>query len=286
MQIKTFPLVREFNSWVSHNQETIAQGIINLIGAFFIILLGIFISRILSGGLKKLLTGRGVDKTITQFCSTLLRYGILCFSMVAALGRIGVETSSIIAIIGAAGLAVGLALQSSLGNFAAGVLLVSLRPFKAGEYASVGGNAGVIEEVHIFSTTLRTSDNKTVVVPNGKIIAGDIINYSRQQHRRVDITVGVSYKTSVPEIKQLLTRIIENDDRIIHEMGHTVRLNEFCPSSLNYVVRVWTKNATYWDVYFDLMETIKSTFDENHINMPYPQMDVHIHQSASHGENL
>ncbi|QUT17300.1 small-conductance mechanosensitive channel MscS [Rahnella inusitata] len=283
MQIKAFPLVREFNSWVANNQGAIAQGLINLIGAIFIILLGIFISRVLSSGLKRLLTNRGVDKTITQFCSTLLRYGLLAFAVIAALGRIGVETSSIIAIIGAAGLAIGLALQSSLANFAAGVLLVSLRPFKAGEYASVGGNAGVIEEVHIFSTTLRTSDNKTVVVPNGKIIAGDIINYSRQKHRRVDITVSVAYKTCVHEIKQLLTLIIERDDRIIHEMGHTVRLNEFGPSSLIYVVRVWTQNATYWDVYFDLMENIKSTFDDHHINMPYPQMDVHIHQPISSG---
>ncbi|MFJ3458595.1 small-conductance mechanosensitive channel MscS [Scandinavium goeteborgense] len=284
MQIKAFPLVREFNSWVAHNQETIAQGIINLIGAFFILFLGIFISRILSSGLKRLLTSRGVDKTITQFCSTLLRYGLLAFSVIAALGRIGVETSSIIAIIGAAGLAVGLALQSSLANFAAGVLLVSLRPFKAGEYASVGGNAGIIEEVHIFSTTLRTSDNKTVVVPNGKIIAGDIINFSRQQHRRVDITVNVAYNTRVDEIKKLLTGIVEKDIRIVHEMGHTIRLNEFGQSSLNYVVRVWTKNATYWDVYFDLMETIKSTFDNHHVNMPYTQMDVHLHRPTTRND--
>ncbi|MCU6306360.1 small-conductance mechanosensitive channel MscS [Enterobacter quasiroggenkampii] len=279
MKFEAFPGIRQFIFWVSNNESTIVQGFINLIGAVIILCTGIFISRVTSAGFKRLLLSRNVDKTITQFCSALLRYAMVAFASIAALGRIGVETSSIIAVIGAAGLAVGLALQGSLANFAAGVLLVTLRPIRAGEYASVGAVAGTIEEVHIFSTTLRTSDNKVVVVPNGKIIASEITNYSRQKERRVDITVGVSYCTSIDHIKNVLKTVVMLDPRIVHSKGHTIRLSEFAPSTLNFVVRVWTENRHYWDVYYDLMENIKNALDANQIQMPFPQMDVHLHNS-------
>lgn len=277
MKFEAFPGVRQFIFWVSNNESVIVQGVINLIGAVFILCAGVFIARITSAGFKRLLLSRNVDKTITQFCSALLRYAMVAFAAIAALGRIGVETSSIIAVIGAAGLAIGLALQGSLANFAAGVLLVTLRPIRAGEYASVGAVAGTIEEVHIFSTTLRTSDNKIVVVPNGKIIASEITNFSRQKERRVDITLGVGYNTSIEHIKNVLKTVVMLDPRILHSKGHTIRLSEFAPSSLNFVVRVWTENKHYWDVYYDLMENIKNALDDNHIQMPYPQMDVHLH---------
>lgn len=280
MDIIAFPGIRHMLHWIVNNQAAIIQGAINLIGALVIFFVGVFISRVTSSGFKKLLLKRNVDKTITQFCTALLRYALLSFALIAALGRIGVETSSIIAIIGAAGLAIGLALQGSLANFAAGVLLVTLRPVRAGEYASVGAVAGVIEEVHIFSTTLRTADNKMVIIPNGKIIAGEIINYSRQSQRRVDITVGVSYRSAIAQVKQVLEAVVNGDARIIHSKGHTIRLNEFAPSSLNFVVRVWTENAAYWDVYFDLMENIKNALDEHGIDMQFPQMDVHMHHPA------
>lgn len=276
MEIQAFPGIRQLIAWVVNNESVIAQGIINIIGALFILTVGIFLSRTLSSGFRKIMLSRQVDKTITQFCAVLLRYALLAFAVIAALGRVGVETSSIIAVIGAAGLAIGLALQGSLANFAAGVLLVTLRPIRAGEYASVGAVAGTIEEVHIFSTTLRTSDNKMVVVPNGKIIASEITNFSRQKERRVDITVGVAYTTSIEHLKSVIKTVVTLDPRIIHSKGHTIRLNEFAPSSLNFVVRVWTENKHYWDVYYDLMENIKNALDANQIQMPYPQMDVHL----------
>lgn len=277
MKFEAFPGLRQLIVWVTNNESAIIQGVINLIGAIFLLFVGLFIARITSAGFRRLLLSRKVDKTVTQFCSALLRYAMVSFAVIAALGRIGVETSSIIAVIGAAGLAIGLALQGSLANFAAGVLLVTLRPIRAGEYASVGAVAGTIEEVHIFSTTLRTSDNKVVVVPNGKIIAGEITNFSRQKERRVDITLGVSYDTSIEHVKNVLKTVVVLDPRIIHSKGHTIRLNEFAPSSLNFVVRVWTENRHYWDVYYDLMENIKMALDANQIKMPYPQMDVHLH---------
>lgn len=276
MKFEAFPGIKQLIVWVVNNEATIIQGIINLIGALFLLCIGIFISRIISAGFKKVLLSRNVDKTITQFCSALLRYAMVVFAAIAALGRIGVETSSIIALIGAAGLAIGLALQGSLANFAAGVLLVTLRPIRTGEYASVGAVAGVIEEVHIFSTTLRTSDNKIVVVPNGKIIASEIINYSRQPHRRVDISLGVGQNTSIEHLKSVIKTVILLHPHILHDKGEVIRLNEFAPSSLVFVVRVWTENRYYWDVYFDLMESIKNALDANNISMPYPQMDVHL----------
>jgi small conductance mechanosensitive channel len=277
MHFEAFPGIRQFIHWVANNESAIIQGVLNLCGAIFLLFAGIFIARVTSAGFKRLLLSRNVDQTITQFCSALLRYAMIAFAMIAALGRIGVETSSIIAVIGAAGLAIGLALQGSLANFAAGVLLVTLRPIRAGEYASVGAVAGTIEEVHIFSTTLRTADNKIVVVPNGKIIAGEITNFSRQKERRVDITLGVGYNTSIEHIKSVLKTVVMLDPRILHGKGHTIRLSEFAPSSLQFVVRVWTENKNYWDVYYDLMENIKNALDDNHIQMPFPQMDVHLH---------
>jgi len=282
MEIKAFPGVRALFHWVVNNESTILQGIVNLFGAIFLLCFGIFFARIASNAFKKLLLSRKIDKTITVFCSALLRYALLAFAVIAALGRVGVETSSIIAVIGAAGLAIGLALQGSLANFAAGVLLVTLRPIRAGEYASVGAVAGTIEEVHVFSTRLRTSDNKVVIVPNGKIIAAEITNYSRQQERRVDIVVGVAYDTSVEHFKNVLMTVIKLDPRILLDHGYTIRLSEFAPSSLNFVVRVWTETRHYWDVYYDLMENIKIALDANQIQMPFPQMDVHVNDLRQH----
>lgn len=281
MKIEAFPGIKQLIYWVVNNESTIIQGCVNLFGATLLLCAGIFFARIASKGFNALMTKRKIDHTITLFCSALLRYALLAFAVIAALGRIGVETSSIIAVIGAAGLAIGLALQGSLANFAAGVLLVSLRPIRAGEFASVGAVAGTIEEVHIFSTTLRTSDNKVVVVPNGKIIASEITNYSRQKQRRVDIAVGVSYRSDIIHVKNVITTVAKLDSRIIHHKGYTIRLNEFAPSSLNFVVRVWTDNAHYWDVYFDLMENIKLALDENKIQMPFPQLDVHLNASMA-----
>ncbi|MGA5657896.1 small-conductance mechanosensitive channel MscS [Rahnella contaminans] len=277
MQVKTFSAIKALNNWVIQNETFLAQSVVNFIGAVIILFFGYFLARFFSIGLRKILIVRKVDKTVIQFCSTLIRYVFFIFTGIAALGRIGVETSSIITVLGAAGLAIGLALQSSLANFAAGILLVSLRPFRAGEYVDLGGIAGTAEDVHIFSTTLRTSDNKIVIMPNGKVIAGNIINFSRQPHRRVDITVAVGYESEIAYVKEILRSVIIKDERILQPLGVTIRLNEMASSSLNFVVRVWTPNIHYWDVYFDLMESIKTVFDEKEIAIPYPQLDVHHH---------
>ncbi|MGO1309371.1 MAG: small-conductance mechanosensitive channel MscS, partial [Kluyvera intermedia] len=198
------------------------------------------------------------------------------FTLIAALGRVGVQTASVIAVLGAAGLAVGLALQGSLSNLAAGVLLVMFRPFRAGEYVDLGGVAGTVLNVQIFSTTMRTVDGKIVVIPNGKIIAGNIINFSREPARRNEWIIGVSYDADIDQVKQILTRILESDKRVLKDRDITVRLNELAASSVNFVVRAWSLSGDLQNVYWDVLEQIKREFDANGISFPYPQLDVNM----------
>ncbi len=271
-----FPKIKSSLEWMSGHSDAVIQFGWNIVAAIILLFIGKFISRVLSHGLEKLLLKRKVDITIVQFFTALVRYITLAFSVVAALGRLGIETSSIIAVIGAAGLAVGLALQSSLSNFAAGVMLVSLRPFRAGEVVQIGAMTGTVEKVHIFSTTLLTGDSKEVVIPNGKIIADNIINYSRHPFRRIDLVIGVGYQSRIADVKKVITRIIEQDNRIDLQRGTTVRLGELGASSLNFYVRVWVRNAEYWNTYYDLLENIKEAMDANHIDLPYPQMDIRV----------
>lgn len=271
-----FPKIKNGFEWMADHSDAVIQFGWNLVAAVILLFIGKFISRLLSRGLEKLLLKRKVDITIVQFFTALVRYITLAFFVVAALGRVGIETSSIIAVIGAAGLAVGLALQSSLSNFAAGVLLVSLRPFRAGEVVQIGAMTGTVEKVHIFSTTLLTGDSKEVVIPNGKIIADNIINYSRHPFRRIDLVIGVGYQSRIADVKRVINQLIAQERRIDRQRGVTVRLGELGASSLNFYVRVWVRNADYWDTYYDLLENIKEALDANNIDLPYPQMDIRV----------
>ncbi|CAI1012349.1 small-conductance mechanosensitive channel MscS [Serratia entomophila] len=265
--------------WLVKNQDLLIQYAVNVVAAIVILIIGSIIARVVGNALNRVMKLRGIDATVADFLSAIVRYGVLAFTFIAVLGRVGVQTTSVIAVLGAAGLAVGLALQGSLSNFAAGVLLVIFRPLRVGEYVDLGGVAGTVDQVQIFSTTLRTADNKTIVVPNGKIIAGNIINYSREPNRRVDIVVGVAYNADIDLVKKVLGDAIAADKRIMHAKGVTVRLNEMAPSSLNFVTRSWTTNAEYWNVYFDLMENFKRALDANNIGIPFPQMDVHLYRT-------
>ncbi|MBX9336459.1 small-conductance mechanosensitive channel MscS [Serratia marcescens] len=265
--------------WLVKNQDMLIQYAVNIVAAIVILIIGSIVARVVGNALNRVMKLRGIDATVADFLSAIVRYGVLAFTFIAVLGRVGVQTTSVIAVLGAAGLAVGLALQGSLSNFAAGVLLVIFRPLRVGEYVDLGGVAGTVDQVQIFSTTLRTADNKTIVVPNGKIIAGNIINYSREPNRRVDIVVGVAYNADIDVVKKVLGDVIAADKRIMHAKGVTVRLNEMAPSSLNFVTRSWTTNAEYWNVYFDLMENFKRALDANNIGIPFPQMDVHLYRT-------
>ncbi|WP_213133259.1 small-conductance mechanosensitive channel MscS [Citrobacter sp. FP75] len=263
-------------TWLVRNQELLLSYAVNIVAAIAIVIVGMIVARVVSNTINRVMVARQIDATVADFLSALVRYGIIAFTLIAALGRVGVQTASVIAVLGAAGLAVGLALQGSLSNLAAGVLLVMFRPFRAGEYVDLGGVAGTVLNVQIFSTTMRTVDGKIVVIPNGKIIAGNIINFSREPVRRNEFIIGVAYDSDIDQVKKILTEIIQSDERILKDREMTVRLNELGASSINFVVRVWSNSSDLQSVYWDVLERIKREFDANGISFPYPQMDVNF----------
>ncbi|MFS2220980.1 small-conductance mechanosensitive channel MscS [Pantoea sp. B65] len=273
--------INNAGGWLVRNQALLLSYAVNIVAAIAIIIIGMIVARIVSNGVNKVLLARGIDATVADFLAALVRYGVIAFTLIAALGRVGVQTASVIAVMGAAGLAVGLALQGSLSNLAAGVLLVTFRPFRTGEFVDLGGVMGTVLNVQIFSTTLRSADGKIVVVPNGKIIAGNIINFSREPVRRNEFIIGVAYDADVDEVKQLLRAVVEADSRVLQDRGIQIGLNELAASSLNFVVRCWSNSSDLQDVYWDLMANFKKALDGKGIGIPYPQMDVHLHRSKA-----
>lgn len=265
-------------NWLVRNQALIISYAVNIVAAIAIIIIGMIIARIISNAVNRLLRARHIDATVADFLSALVRYGVIAFTVIAALGRIGVQTASVIAVLGAAGLAVGLALQGSLSNLAAGVLLVTFRPFRTGEFVDLGGVMGTVLHVQIFSTTLRTADGKIVVVPNGKIISGNIVNFSREPVRRNEFIIGVAYEADVDEVIALLQQVVEADSRVLKEKGIQIGLNELAASSMNFVVRCWSNSGDLQDVYWDMLKNFKRALDGKGIGIPYPQMDVHLHR--------
>jgi small conductance mechanosensitive channel len=261
--------------WVNNNQGLLIEYGLNIVSAILTLFLGMFVARIISNTFHKVLTKRKLDITVTDFISHMIRYVIIAFVVIAALSRIGVQTTSFIALIGAAGLAVGLALQGSLSNFASGVLIIVLRPFKAGEYIEAAGVAGSVESVQIFATTLTTIDNKYVVVPNSAIMGGNIVNFSRKATRRIDLVIGVSYNADLAKTKAVLTKVLEANTHTLKSPEAVVAVAELGDSSVNFVVRPWVRSEAYWDARFELMEAIKNALDEANIEIPFPQMDVH-----------
>jgi small conductance mechanosensitive channel len=252
-----------------------------VIGAIAILVIGRIATGILSGIVRRLLKRANVDMTLTKFLVSLTRIGLLTFIIVAAVSTLGVETTSFIAVLGAAGLAVGFALQGSLSNFASGVMLVIFRPFKAGDYVEAGGSAGVVEEVRIFNTVLKTPDNKKVIIPNSKITGDNIVNYSAKEMRRIDLVFGIGYGDDIRKAKQVLQQILAADERILKDPAPTIGVLELGDSSVNFAVRPWVRTADYWAVYFDLTEKVKLTFDEQGISIPFPQRDVHTYAATA-----
>ncbi|TGB68585.1 MULTISPECIES: small-conductance mechanosensitive channel MscS [unclassified Escherichia] len=274
--LKVVDSINGAGSWLVNNQALLLSYAVNIVAALAIIIVGLIIARMISNAVNRLMISRKIDATVADFLSALIRYAIIAFTLIAALGRVGVQTASVIAVLGAAGLAVGLALQGSLSNLAAGVLLVMFRPFRAGEYVDLGGVAGTVQSVQIFSTTMRTADGKMIVIPNGKIIAGNIINFSREPARRNEFIIGVAYDSDIDQVKQILTDIIQSEDRILKDREITVRLNELGASSINFIVRAWSNSGDLQNVYWDVLERIKREFDAAGISFPYPQMDVNF----------
>ena len=249
---------------------------INILMAAAIFVIGRWIARILLNITDKMMTKTGMDPMLVRFVHSILNALLLLVIIIASLDQLGVNTTSFIALIGAAGLAVGLALQGSLQNFAAGVLLIVFRPFKVGHFVEVAGTAGVIEEIGIFSTRMKTGDNREIIVPNGAIYSGIITNYSARDTRRIDMVFGIGYNDDIRKAKEIMKGILDADERILKEPEPLIAVAELADSSVNFNVRPWVNSADYWNVRFDVTEKIKLAFDENGISIPFPQMDVHI----------
>jgi small conductance mechanosensitive channel len=254
---------------------------INIILALGTFLVGRWVANILLRIVKKLLGRSKMDVILVNFVVPILHALLLLFIVVASLDQLGVDTTSLIALLAAAGLAVGLAMQDSLQNFAAGVMLIIFRPFRAGDFVEAGGTAGVVETISIFSTIMRTGDNREVIVPNGAIYNGTITNYSARETRRIDMVFGIGYDDDIRKVKQLLGDILAADERVLKEPAAQVVVGELANSSVNFHVRPWVKSGDYWDVRFDLTERIKLAFDDNGISIPYPQMDVHLNKTPT-----
>jgi len=250
---------------------------INLLIAIVIFYVGKWIVNLIVSGMLKAMKKGDMDQTLRRFIANLARMLLMLFVIIAAINQLGVQTASLIALVGAAGLAVGLALQGSLANFASGVLIVLFRPYKVGDFIEGAGIAGSVEEVQILTTVLKTGDNKQVIVPNSQIMGSTITNYSANEMRRVDLVVGVSYDDDLDQVRKELESLVAADDRILDDPAVTIAVSELADSSVNFVVRPWVKSADYWGVKFELTEAIKKRFDEVGISFPYPQQDVHLH---------
>lgn len=257
---------------------SLSIGVILLIilKAVLIFFVGRVIINLIVNQIKKIFEKKSVDPMLEGFALSIIKFILMFILIIAILKTFNVDTTSFVAILGAATLAIGFALQGNLSNFASGVMIIMFRPFKIGDYVEAGGQTGIIEEIGIFMSTLKSLDNKKILVPNSSITGGSITNYSAYSERRVDLTVGVSYDAEINHVKQTLQSVIDAHEMILADKPTFVRMGEMADSSINFTVRVWTYTENYWDVYFDLMENFKIKLDEENISIPYPHVTVEM----------
>lgn len=255
--------------------------LINLLIAGVIFVIGRWIASSITRVLGRVATKAKLDQTLVKFLENIVYAILMVCVIMASLDRIGVPTTSFAAILAAAGFAIGFALQGSLGNFAAGVMLIVFKPFKAGDFVEAGGQAGVVEEIQIFNTMMRTGDNIKIIVPNSSITGGTIRNFSAKPTRRIDLVIGCGYDDNLKEVKSLLLSVLQADPRVLKEPEPVVAVSELGDSSVNFVVRPWVASTDYWATRWDLTEAIKLGFDERGFSIPYPQRDVHISKDAA-----
>lgn len=253
---------------------------VNLLIALTLFFVGRIAARTLTKGVRKILQAQDVDLILETFVCNLVYWLVMVFVVIAAINQLGIATTSLIAVMGAAGLAVGLALQGSLSNFAAGVLIVLFRPYRVGDYVEAAGISGSVVQVQILTTILKTADNKQIVVPNSQIINSVITNYSALATRRVDMTIGVSYEDDLSKVRQTIRELVDTDPRILKDPECVIAVAELADSSVNFTIRPWVKTEDYWDVKFALTESIKNRFDQEGISFPYPQQDVHLYDRS------
>jgi len=266
---------------VAKLQEFSAFYGLRIVGAVVILVVGRWVARLVRVLVERTMTKGKTDPTLVTFVGNLTYIALLAFVVIAALAQLGLQTTSFIAVLGAAGLAVGLALQGSLANFAAGVLLIIFRPLKVGDFVEAAGETGTVEEISIFTTQLKTPDNKTVIVPNAKLTGDNIVNYTVKGTRRVDMVVGVSYEADLDQTREVIAGVLAKDERILEDPPVQIAVKEMADSSVNFVVRPWTSADDYWGVYFDTQENVKKALDAAGIGIPFPQTDVHLYQHTT-----
>ena len=250
---------------------------ISLLMALAILIIGRQLVKLILRLITVALEKSNVEDTVRIFVTNLLNTLLMILVFIAAINQLGIETKSIISVLGAAGLSIGLALQGSLSNFAAGILIVIYRPYKVGDYIEAGNYAGTVKDIQIFSTVLKTPDNKIVVVPNGSIMNGSIVNYSDQDTRRIDLIVSCGYEDDIDKVRSVLEDILKKEKRVLKDPKPQIAVTELADSSVNFIFRPWVKRTDYLPVYYSLLEEVKKRFDKEGISIPYPQSDVHIH---------
>lgn len=270
----------DVNKYVDLAIQYGAEYSVRIIGAIAIFIIGKWVVKKLSALIGKLMERGEVDKTLSTFVMNIIEILLMVVVVLAAIKNLGIDTTSFIAILGAAGLAIGLALQGTLGNIGSGVILILFRPFTIGNFVSIGGESGTVESISLFNTTLLTADNKVIMIPNSSVASGNITNFSKKQTRRVDFVFGIGYDDDLKLAKQTLQEIIDADERVLKDPASFIGVGELGDSSVNFTVRVWVKAADYWGVHFDTIEKVKLTFDEKGISIPYPQMDIHMQSQA------
>jgi small conductance mechanosensitive channel len=251
---------------------------LNLIWAILTLVVGLWIVKIIKGGVKKGLDKSETEPTLKSFLLSIVTILLKIMVYITALGMLGVEMTSFIAILGAAGLAVGLALSGALQNFAGGVMILLFKPFKVGHFIDAQGHSGTVKEIQIFSTILKTPDNKTILIPNGKLANDSMTNYSVEEKRRVDWTIGIGYGNDIDKAYEVIKRLLAEDDRILDDPEPFLALKELADSSVNIAVRVWVNAGDYWPVHFRLNEQVYKTFEDEGLDIPFPQQDVHLHK--------
>lgn len=281
MENKVNEVTNKFSAYIPDNIVEILGGYaFSLLMAILIFLVGKWIVNKIVAVLGKLLRKvKGMDETLVKFLENIVYYALMIVVILTALSELGVETTSFLAILGAAGLAIGLALKDSLGNFASGVMIILFKPFRVGDFVSAAGVSGTVTEVGIFNSVFTTPDNQSIIVPNGAITSGSITNVNAHDTRRVDLVVGIGYDDDIKKAKDVLNDIINSNEKVLLDKGVTVAVSELADSSVNFVVRAWVKTPDYWGVKFDLTETVKLRFDQEGISIPYPQQDVHHHNN-------
>jgi small conductance mechanosensitive channel len=267
-------------NWMDFLLEKGPDMAIQVITALVILIIGRFVAGAIRGGIKKVMTQRGVDPSLTGFVGSLAYFAIMAFTIIAVVDRFGVQTTSFVAILGAAGFAIGMAMQGTLGNFSSGVMLLLFRPFKAGDVIEAAGVKGKVVEIAIFSTTICTPDNVKIIVPNGALFGGTIKNFNGYDTRRVDMVMGIGYNSDIDKAMEILAELAKNDSRVLDDPETGIAVGELADSSVNINFRPWVKSGDYWGVYCDMHKLVKERFDAAGIDIPYPQTVVHLEKSG------